>query len=127
MGGAMKFTVELPMPPSINNSFVNARARGTKRYGPGRIMSDEYRAWRKGAALAIIAQVRADGRVGGPIDVCIDVPERMNGDVDNRIKAVLDALVDSGRIDDDKHVMRVTCAKVAQGVMAIVTVKEWGS
>jgi Holliday junction resolvase RusA-like endonuclease len=46
----------------------------------------------------------------------------MRGDADNRIKAILDALVDSGRIDDDRHVTTITVRKNAPGKEALVWV-----
>jgi Holliday junction resolvase RusA-like endonuclease len=91
------FIVVLPVPPSVNNSYRNVE-------GKGRAKTKRYRDWRKNAVLAIYAQVRADRRVGGPIRVEIDLPRTCRLDIDNAIKPLLDALVDSRRIDDDRHV-----------------------
>ena len=100
----MSFIVELPVPPPLNNAYVNVRGRG-------RIKSVPYRAWRRAAVLSIFAQVPAALRIGGPVEVFISLPAKMRGDVDGRIKAVLDALVDSNRIDDDRYVLAVTACK----------------
>jgi Holliday junction resolvase RusA-like endonuclease len=100
VGDPVSFSVTLPLPPSINGAYFNASdgSRGKTK---------TYRNWRKNAVLAIYAQVRADLRVGGAIEVEIYLPEGMAGDADNRVKALLDALVDSRRVDDDKNVQRI--------------------
>jgi Holliday junction resolvase RusA-like endonuclease len=88
------------MPPSANKLFAN-------RPGKGRVKTKAYRNWRKAAILTIFAQVRADRRIGGPVGLSICVPTGMRGDLDNRLKSLIDALVASNRIDDDKHVQSI--------------------
>lgn len=114
----MKFTVELPLPPSANASYANVP-------DIGRVKTKAYKDWRHGATWAIAVQARTT--IHNRISVSIEIPETCALDVDNVIKPILDALVGSGRIDDDKHVMRVSASKVTQGDKAIVTVKEWGA
>lgn len=96
----MTFTVTLPLPPSANKLFANVP-------GKGRVKTKAYARWRRNAILAIFAQVRADRRVGGPVSLSLCVPSGMRGDLDNRLKAAIDALVASNRIDDDKHVQSI--------------------
>ncbi len=93
----MSFSVILPLPPSANKLFANVP-------GKGRVKTKAYKAWWRNAVLSIFAQVRADRRIGGTVGLSICVPSGMRGDLDNRIKATIDALVASNRIDDDKHV-----------------------
>ena len=93
----MIFTVILPLPPSANRLFANVP-------GKGRVKTRAYKNWRKAAILTIFAQVRADLRIGGPVGLSICVPTGMRGDLDNRLKCLIDALVAANRIDDDKHV-----------------------
>lgn len=116
----MTFHVKLPMPPAANNLYINAAHRGAKNRS--RIKSPDYRAWRKEAVLEIFAQVPAARRIAGAVIVDIALPVNMRGDVDGRIKPVLDALVDSKRIDDDRNVRRVTATKAIGGEDAFVTV-----
>ncbi len=97
----MTFHVKLPLPPSANKLFFNVPGRG-------RVKTKAYKNWRKNAVLSIFAQVRADRRIGGPVSLSICVPSGMRGDLDNRLKAAIDALVASNRIDDDKHVQSIT-------------------
>jgi Holliday junction resolvase RusA-like endonuclease len=109
------FHVQLPMPPSINRAFRNVPGRG-------RVKTRDYRKWRDDAVKLIHAQVRADKRIGGNVAVTISLSATMRGDADNRIKGILDALVDSGRIDDDRHVTTITVRKNAPGKDALVWV-----
>jgi Holliday junction resolvase RusA-like endonuclease len=91
------FHVKLPLPPSANKLFFNVP-------GKGRVKTRAYKNWRRNAVLSIFAQVRADRRIGGPVSLSFCVPSGMRGDLDNRLKAAIDALVASNRIDDDRHV-----------------------
>ncbi len=100
----MSFSVTLPLPPSTNRLFFNARGKG----GRGRIKTALYRRWSNNAVLSIFAQVPAAKRIGGAVSLSICVPSGMRGDIDNRLKATIDALVKSNRIDDDKHVHSIT-------------------
>lgn len=87
------FSALLPIPPSLNNAFVNATGKR------GRIKSDGYREWIRIARFAL-----PDGpRVVGPFEVTISLPAAMRGDLDNRIKPVLDLLVKAGITADDRH------------------------
>jgi crossover junction endodeoxyribonuclease RusA len=98
------FDFWLPMPPSLNNAYFNAKGRG-------RVMSKAYRAWKDTAHILICAAVPLFNRIHGPVCVAIALPQKMRGDVDNRIKPILDALVASGRIDDDRNVIEVSAGK----------------
>lgn len=115
------FTVELPRPPSINNAFATFNNR--------RIPSREYKAWKLEAAQMLLAQ-RPRCAVG-PVELTITVQEiaRYPSDIDNRIKATVDCLVENGIIDGDtaKTVRSIT-ARWGDVVGAIVEVKpapEW--
>lgn len=112
----MAFSVEIPPPPSVNHAFRNVR-------GVGRVKTDAYKSWRKLAASLIWAAVRADQRIGGQIIVGIDLPSKTRGDIDNRIKAILDALVDSGRIDDDRNVVELHVGRSRDADTALVVVR----
>lgn len=113
----MSFTVELPTPVSANNLFANVP-------GKGRVKTKAYENWQNVAALTVVATVRADRRIGGPVTVRIELPTKCRLDIDNAVKPILDALVHSRRIDDDRNVERVEVIKNARpGDMALVTVE----
>lgn len=113
---AATFTVELPKPPSVNHLFIHNHKTG------GRYPSPDYKAWRKEAALMLMAQ-RARCAVG-PVEITITVQEIKNADIDGRIKATLDCLVENGIIDGDsaKTVRKVT-AQWGDVVGALVEVR----
>lgn len=111
----MSFSVELDPPPSANTLYL---------YAPkGRVKAPHYRAWRKKAVLEIYAQVPAAQRIPGKVNVLIELPIQTRSDVDNNCKAILDALVDSQRIDDDRNVVKVEAQKTIVGRRARVTVR----
>jgi Holliday junction resolvase RusA-like endonuclease len=101
----MTVRYSLPTPPPLNNAYVNNPQTG------GRFVSKQYGAWRKQAGWALVEQ-RVQ-RVEGPVsvDIVLKDPTRRS-DVDNRIKAVLDLLVNYHIIetDDDKTVRKVSAA-----------------
>ena len=84
----ISFTV--PFPPSTNSLF-----RGRRFKTPA------YKDWRKEAGLTILIQ-NVPRLPPGDVVVVIALPHGFRlGDVDNRIKAVLDAIVDMQVINDD--------------------------
>ncbi len=103
-----QFDFWLPLPPSLNNAYFNAKGRG-------RVMSTAYRNWKAEAIWAISNAVSLGQAIHGPVCVAIALPEKMRGDVDNRIKPILDALVASERIDDDRNVIEVSAGKRLMG------------
>lgn len=92
----------LPAPPSVNASYVNVA-------GKGRVRSKLYDDWRGHAGWRLKAQ--KPRHVAGPVVVMIGI-ERSNqlADIDNRIKASLDLLVEHQVIKDDRFVIGLTAA-----------------
>lgn len=88
--------IVLPVPPSTNNLFINAKT------GKGRFLSPAYKAWRKAAAEALT--LCAWDMPCRPYDVTIRVNVNHQSDIDNRTKAVLDLLVEHKVIDGDQWV-----------------------
>ena len=112
----MSFTVEVPVPPSLNNAFFNRRQGG-------RVKTPAYRKWLDAAGWEIKAQVPAASRVAGPFIVSINFPSFMNGDIDNRVKGIVDALVTSGRVDDDRFMEEMRVRRRHKGERVRVYVK----
>lgn len=102
-------TIILPLPPSLNNIFGNKPKflRGIKK--GGRFKTQAYKAWLTAAGWTL----KADGAwyVAGPVRVSVRLPEKMRGDIDNRVKPLLDILVAHKRIDDDKNVKQLSVSK----------------
>lgn len=91
---AVSFT--MPMPPSVNQIFRNLP-------GKGRVKTGAYDDWRAFAVTSIRRQQIA--ALTGRVLVLFGV-ERMSlsADIDNRIKAMLDAMVEARVIVDDRYV-----------------------
>ena len=111
----MSFTVEISMPPSANTLFRNVR-------GKGRVRSAAYVKWARAAVMTIFDQVPSANRISGRVDVEIFLPEKCRMDCDNAIKPLLDALVTSTRIDDDRNVVRVSAWKMRSAETVLVNV-----
>ena len=102
------FSVEIPFPPSLNNAYANAP-------GKGRRSTKSTTAWKRSTAWLIRSRIPASQTILGPIHVRLELPRKLRGDADNRIKLALDALVMSGRIDDDRNVDEIWCGRVLDG------------
>lgn len=94
----------MPMPPSVNRIW-RANKAGPKKVS----ISPEYKAWKKHAdALSLhLAQFRGLKTIVGKFAVNIIV-KRTAGDLDNRIKGILDYLQSRAVVVDDKHCEKIT-------------------
>ena len=90
----MKYEVEIPMPPSTNHLYANRRR--------GRHRTPKYTAWMEEAIWTIKAAIPI---LEPPIKIGITIYGgkgfSIQSDVSNRMKAPEDALVKSGRLEDD--------------------------
>lgn len=91
----------LPVVPSTNNLFRAGQGAASRM----RFKTKPYKNWRTDAGWALKQQPRV--RIAGAVAITIS-HERRDGDIDNRIKAVLDLLVLHEVIEEDRHVERVT-------------------
>lgn len=102
--------IQLPLPPSVNNLFVNA--------GKRRVKSARYTEWLKAAGWELQAQKPA--KVSGTFRFTMVAyrPDRRRRDLDNLIKPVLDLLKTHGVIEDD-HLTQSIHATWADGPMIV--------
>lgn len=93
--------LNLPVPPSTNNLFINIA-------GKGRVPSGGYKRWREAAAETLWQQKIKHFDV--PVALTITVEDKGRRDVDNFAKAICDFLVRHEIIQDDsrKYVRRMT-------------------
>lgn len=93
----MALEATLPWPPSVNHYWA---ARGRGRY-----LSPRAQAWHR-EAWAVLRAQKNGGPIKGPVAVTLVLhpPDRRRRDVDNVLKAVLDALVKGGVLRDDSQV-----------------------
>lgn len=98
-GGAAASPVHLtmPMPPSVNNAFINRRAGG-------RAKSPRAKDWESHALWYVKAQ--RPPLLTGPVIVVFGFERTsMTADADNRLKLALDLLVTAGVLGDDRNVV----------------------
>lgn len=87
----------LPWPPSVNHYWA---ARGNGRY-----LSPHAQRWHKEAWATLRAAWRGKPMRGEvAVLVVLHPPDRRRRDLDNILKAVLDALVHAGVLQDDSQV-----------------------
>jgi crossover junction endodeoxyribonuclease RusA len=96
--------IDLPFPPSVNRLWRSRSTDGASQV----YLSPSYVKWKKAAdAMALGTPF---GFVPGAFEAAINVcpPKgKVRGDLDNRIKAVLDWLQRVGVVADDKHCQRL--------------------
>lgn len=93
---ASPVTFTMPIPPSVNQMFRNVR-------GKGRVKTGHYEQWR--ATCATSLRLQQIPPVTGPVVVLFGVERQSSrADIDNRIKAMLDAIVAAKIIGDDDQV-----------------------
>ena len=96
--------IRLPVPPSVNALFFN-KSKG------GRGKADPYKAWIVAAGWQL--KLQRPIPVLGRYTLLIRLPQSLQGDIDNRIKAVSDLLVKHEIVEDDRYAWRVTVERAA--------------
>jgi len=93
--------LQLPYPPSVNKAFRNLS-------GGGRARTGGYSKWRRAAGLEIMAQRPPRLKCAYELHIIAGKPDNRRRDIDNLIKPISDALVNSGVVIDDSDCVRVT-------------------
>ena len=108
-------TLTIPLPPSLNNIFFN-RPHG------GRSKTTEYKNWVELASWEIRKQRPKMIEGDAAIHLTIERPNAQS-DLDNRIKAVLDALQKAGVLKNDRQIVDLH-AKWGAVVGAVVNIRH---
>jgi Holliday junction resolvase RusA-like endonuclease len=110
--------IYLPTPPSLNNIFVTNKKTG------GRFASKKYADWKIEAGWEI--QGQKINQFNGLVEISILIKEpKRKSDIDNKIKAVLDLLVEHKIIkSDDNTTVRKVSAAWGGHAPCLVTVEE---
>ncbi len=91
----MKIEVEIPIPPSTNQLYRNVT-------GKGRVKTSKYKYWLKDTLWTLKAAVPV---LVPPVKLVVTIHGGKGfstaSDISNRMKAVEDALVSTGRLEDD--------------------------
>lgn len=118
----MRYQARLPLPPSANNLVAPVR-RG--KYGR-LVKTGEARQWLLVAALAL--RGTASRPLEGPLalELRFALPS-IASDLDNRIKALLDALVAARWMHDDCQIVRLVATKSVchRGALGSVDASLW--
>lgn len=88
----------LPWPPSVNTYWRNFRGR--------MLVSKEGREYRTAVAEQVVAQAAPKFREKPlKLNICAYRPDKRRRDLDNLLKAALDAMCSAGVFDDDSQVV----------------------
>ncbi|GAA4493332.1 RusA family crossover junction endodeoxyribonuclease [Pseudaeromonas paramecii] len=118
---------ELPWPPSTNRIWRNVVTRGR----PQTLLSTEGRKFRTLAGhycqLAGVAGKQLTGRLA--VELHVQAPDRRGRDLDNVLKATLDALTHAGVWGDDSQIDRlvVTRGEITKGGKLLVSIEGAGA
>lgn len=100
--------IDLPYPPSVNRLWRNSGADATSRV----YLSPSYVKWKQAADILLLSTKGwRNKKIAGSFvaDIVLCPPQKgMRGDIDNRIKAVLDFLQRIEVVANDKHCQRVS-------------------
>ncbi len=119
-----EITLELPLPPTINHYYGYRKGSVRNKY-----ITEPGKAFRRQVALeAMVAKAVGrfkDARLA--LDVVLNLPSRA-GDIDNRIKALFDALERAAVFDNDRQIdeFHVKRGKVIKGGRCVVRIWEFG-
>lgn len=109
-------TIELPYPPSVNHYW--------RRVGARTLISREGRRFRRSVCARLAARTAQPmtGRVA--VHVTAHPPDRRRRDLDNAMKALLDALAHGGVYEDDGQIDRIEIERgeVAPGGKVVVRI-----
>lgn len=120
-------SVDLPIPPSVNDAFAS-RAGG----GPQTMKTAAYRFWMKAVLDEHGHGERLPRLPPGCYGLMLELPGAMRGDIDNRIKLASDVLVNEnlGIVEDDGFMSAIYVEQADdiprdRCVVTVVTIDEW--
>jgi crossover junction endodeoxyribonuclease RusA len=117
----------LPFPPSANHYW---RHPGKGPLAGRHLISEEGRQYRFDVHVAVLQQrVRRQKLTGSiSIDIAANPPDKRRRDLDNMLKALLDALTHAGVWDDDSNIdeLSIRRGKVVSGGRISIAIRANG-
>lgn len=112
------------LPPTVNHLYRTSRSSIRYKTSKGK-------EWQTCAAMIFRGAYGKPEPYAGDVmlDICFFVADRRRWDIDNRVKALLDALVMGGVLKDDRQVqsLHVQRKRVPETTQTFVMVKEWAA
>lgn len=101
MDGITLLSLSLPYPPTANTIWRHVKGRV--------LLSEKGRLYRRKVAMSVLGQIGRSKAIGGPVALAMAVmpPDRKRRDLDNVLKATLDALTHAKIWGDDSQVKRI--------------------
>jgi crossover junction endodeoxyribonuclease RusA len=114
----IEIVINLPTPPSVNRLW---------RSGRGRVFrSASYTNWIRAADAELMARrQRPKKRIEGPFEAHVTLSRKVRGDVDNRVKAVLDFLQSREIIRNDSDCQRLTVERGDAAAGCRLVLRSW--
>lgn len=106
----MTIPFTLPLPPSVNNAFINVRGRG-------RVKSPHYREWEREAVVAMLGTAHPTLSKGAKWELtatCV-MPNWRKQDLDNKAKVTVDFLAWRLGLDDNLLMALALVKEVVKG------------
>jgi Holliday junction resolvase RusA-like endonuclease len=114
----IEIVLDLPTPPSVNRLWRSARRRVFR--------SKTYLSWIRAAdAELMVRRQRPKKRIEGPFEAHVTLSRKVRGDVDNRVKAVLDFLQSREIIRNDSDCQRLTVERGDAAAGCRLVLRSW--
>jgi Holliday junction resolvase RusA-like endonuclease len=114
----VEIVIDLPAPPSVNRLWRSGRRRVFR--------SRAYTDWIRLADAELMARRQMPKkRIDGPFAAHITLSQKVRGDVDNRIKGLLDFLQSREIIRNDSDCQRLTVERGEAEAGCRLTLREW--
>jgi Holliday junction resolvase RusA-like endonuclease len=114
----IEIVINLPTPPSVNAIWRSGRRRVFR--------SKTYLGWIRAADAEILARRQMPKkRIEGPFTAHITLSQKVRGDIDNRIKGLLDFLQSREIIRNDSDCKRLTVERGEAEAGCRLTLREW--
>jgi Holliday junction resolvase RusA-like endonuclease len=115
---SIEIALDLPTPPSVNRLW---------RSGRGRVFrSKTYLSWIQAADAELMARRQMPKkRIEGPFEAHITLSRKVRGDLDNRVKGLLDFLQSREIIRNDSDCKRLVVERGEAAAGCRLTLREW--